>query len=275
MAIEKNKMSKRMQAALADDIQTLPDVDEDVLELSLSKIALDPDQPRKDVGDISGLSASIKEHGVLNPIIVRPATAGRYMVVAGERRYRAATKAGRKVVLCIIRTLDEQQTAEIQLVENLHRKDLNPFEEADGYARLKTNHNYTDAQISKKVSKARSTITEMLGITRIPEAIRAECRRADIPLSKDTLYLMARQKTAAEMRAVLEDALSGAPREARREKARTGKTREATASKKPKWTHTVDAAKATVIIQSHNSTLSKQREIKALEEALKSRKRAK
>lgn len=258
-----------MKRVLDGDYESLPPIDEDVLEISLDKIDLDPDQPRKDVGDLSGLTASIEEHGVLNPLIVRSTGKGRYVVVAGERRYRAAKKAGRKEVLCIIRTLDEQRTTEIQLVENLHRKDLNAFEEANGYGRLKANHNYTDGQIAKKVSKSRPTVTETLGLNRIPPALQAECRRADTPLSRDTLYLIARQKTAEEMRAVLKDALSGAPREARREKARTGKTREATASKKPKWTHTVDTAQATVIVQSHNSSLTKRREIEALEQALK------
>ena len=153
MAIEKSKMSERMKKTLTGDYESLPDIDEDVIEVSLNKIDLDPDQPRKDVGDISGLSASIVEHGVLNPIIVRPSTRGRYIVVAGERRYRGATKAGRKAVLCIIRTLTEQQTAEIQLVENLHRKDLTAFEEAEGYVRLKTNHNYTDVQLLRRLVK--------------------------------------------------------------------------------------------------------------------------
>lgn len=109
-------------------------------------------------------------------------------------------------------------------------------------------------------------------VAKIPPRIQAKCQRADTPISRDTLYLIAKQPTEAKMLQVLKDSQTGAPREARREKARKGKGREGAASKKPKRTYTSAKAQVTVILQSHTSTLTKQREIEALKNALKERK---
>jgi len=263
---EPAKRITRLQLIKSGNLEA-PPVDDDVFEIALGKIELDPQQPRKDPGNLSDIADSIKLHGVLNPIIVRPATSGRYIVVAGERRYRAAKMAGKKNVLCLVRTLTEQQTAEIQLIENLHRKDLNPFEEAFGYTRLKEQHNYTDTQLAERMSRSRSTITETLGLLRIPDEIRAKCRSSDIKLSRDTLYLIARQPTPEKMLAVLRDAIGGVSHEVRRAKARTGQARESVAKKAKRVYHTelgVD-----VIVQGHGASLSLEKVERALEAALK------
>lgn len=267
MANEPAKRMTRLQLIKGGLVDSAPPMDEDVFEIALGKIELDPQQPRKDPGDLSDIADSIKMHGVLNPIIVRPAGSGRYIVVAGERRYRAAKLAGKKNVLCLVRTLSEQQTAEIQLIENLHRKDLNPFEEAFGYARLKEQHNYTDVQLAERMSRSRSTITETLGLMRIPEDIRKKCRGTDIRLSRETLYLIARQPTPEKMLAVIADASSGASYEVRRAKARTGKARESVAKKAKRVYHTelgVD-----IIVQGHGASLPLEKVERALEAALK------
>lgn len=276
MAIEKKSgENTRLKLVRSGDYQGLGDLDEDVKEIALAKIDLNPDQPRDDLGDMADMTASVKRFGVLVPLIVRQGTKGRYIIVAGERRYTAAKKAGLKAVLCIIRDLTEQDTAAITLIENLHRKNLTPFEEANGYVRLKANHNHSDGQIAKEVAKSRTYINQTLSVAKIPPRIQAKCQSSDTPISRDTLYLIAKQPTEAKMLQVLKDAQAGIPHEQRRARARKGPARKATAPKKPKWTHTVTAAKATVIVQSHNSSLTKQREIQALEEALKIRKKAK
>ncbi|MBI5934750.1 MAG: ParB/RepB/Spo0J family partition protein [Chloroflexi bacterium] len=237
--------------------------------IRLANIELDPDQPRKDIGDVSDLVTSITEHGLLNALVVRPIATNRYCIVAGERRYHACKRVGLDVVQCIVRTPNQQQTIELQLVENLHRKDLDAFEEAYGYARLKTEHNYTDETIAKKMAKSRTHVTQTLSLGKIPDEVRALCQRADIALSRDTLYLIAKQPALDKMLAVLRDAQNGVPRDQRRAKARKGEARETTTPKKPKWAYSSTDHKVTVVVQSHNSTLTKERRIDGLKEALK------
>jgi ParB family chromosome partitioning protein len=237
--------------------------------LRLSNIEFDPEQPRKNIGDISDLVTSITEHGLLTPLLVQPVGTNQYRIVAGERRYRACKQVGLDVVQCIVRTPTEQQTIELQLIENLHRKDLDAFEEAFGYARLKSEHNYSDATIAQKMAKSRTHVTQTLSLTKVPDDIREECQHADIPLSRDTLYLIAKQPTREKMLAVFQDVQNGVPREERRAKARKGEARQATAPKKPKWAYSSAEQKVTVVVQSHNSTLTKERRIEALREALK------
>lgn len=237
--------------------------------LRLEQIELDPSQPRKNVGDISDLVRSITDHGLIEPLVVRPISATTFRVIAGERRYQACKRAGLETVPCMVREPDEQNTIEIQLVENLHRKDLDPFEEANGYARLKNEHNYTDAVIAEKMAKSRTHVTQTLSLAKIPEEVQAQCQSSDIALSRDTLYLIAKQPTVEKMIAILCDVQNGVPHEQRRAKARKGQERQAATPKKPKWAHSSTGQKATVVVQSHNSTLTRERRIEALKEALK------
>ncbi len=140
-----------------------------------------PEQPRVEIGDLTELTNSVKEKGVLEPLLVKPSTQkGRWMIKAGERRWRAAKAAGLKEVPCIELDVDEAAVAEIALIENMQRKDLTPWEEADGLAALCHRYGYTHEEVSKKVGKSRSTITEAITLAAIPEEIREECRRADI-----------------------------------------------------------------------------------------------
>lgn len=260
----------RLQLVRSGSFETLPSQDGEIRHVKVENLQVDPGQPRKNLGDLTELMASIKEHGLLQPIVAKSLGGDRYQVIAGERRFTAAKRAGLGIVPCIIRTATEQNTIELQLVENLHRKELDPFEEAEGYRRLKEEHNYTDAEIAKRMGKSRTTITEMLGLVRIPEDIRVECRSSDKPLSRDTLYLMARQKDPGEMEAVLHDARTGVPHEQRRANARTGKPREITApAKKPKWAVSSEELHGTVIVQSHDAHLPADRKIALLKHALR------
>jgi ParB family chromosome partitioning protein len=143
-------------------------------------IEANPDQPRSAMGDLSDLTKSIVEKGVLEPILVRPRGDGRFTIISGERRFRASLDAGLSEIPCIEMDVPDNELLEITLVENLQRKDLSPFEEAEGYKGLQERHGYTHEQIADAVGKSRVTITEALAISRLPDRVQAECRRADI-----------------------------------------------------------------------------------------------
>jgi ParB family chromosome partitioning protein len=167
--------------------------------LPIDKIEPNPDQPRVEIGDLTELTSSIKEKGVLEPILVKPNKEnGTWLIIAGERRWRSANLAGLKEVPCIELDIDEQSVAEIALIENLQRKDLTIWEEADGLAALASRYGYTHDQIAKKIGKSRSTITESMTIAGIPENIREKCLESKIT-AKSTLLEIARQFDDAAM----------------------------------------------------------------------------
>ncbi len=178
--------------------------------IDLSLLDPNPLQPRRIIGSIDDLVASIKEKGILEPILVRPLD-GRFQIIAGERRYQAARAAGLTVVPCIEIDVDERGVVEISLIENLQRRDLDPFEEGDAILDLCERFEYTHDKIARKLAKSRTSITEMLSIARIPEVVREVCRRADIS-SKSLLIEIARQPTEEAMisfvHRVAEDRLS-------------------------------------------------------------------
>jgi ParB family chromosome partitioning protein len=148
--------------------------------ISIHLIEANPDQPRSAMGDLSDLTKSIVDKGVLEPILVRPRGDGRFTIISGERRFRASLDAGLSEIPCIEMDVPDNELLEIALVENLQRKDLSPFEEAEGYKALQERHGYTHEQIADAVGKSRVTITEALSISRLPDRVQAECRRADI-----------------------------------------------------------------------------------------------
>ncbi len=164
-----------------------------------------PDQPRTEIGDLSELSDSIKQKGVLEPILVKPnSKSGTWMIIAGERRWRAANLAGLLEVPCIELDIDEKDIAEIALIENLQRKDLTLWEEADGFAYLIQKFGYTHEEIAKKIGKSRTTVTESLAIAGLPESIRAKCRQAELN-TKSALLEVARQFDEKAMHNFLEN----------------------------------------------------------------------
>lgn len=167
--------------------------------IPVNLIAPNPEQPRREIGDLSELSDSIREKGVLEPLLVKPDhRTGTYMIIAGERRWRASQLAGLTEVPCIELDLDEKGVAEIALIENLQRKDLTIWEEADGLAALKEKFGYTQDEIARKISKSRPTVTELLTIAGLPKSIRQKCSQAKIA-SKSTLLEIARQFDEEQM----------------------------------------------------------------------------
>jgi ParB family chromosome partitioning protein len=164
-----------------------------------------PDQPRVELGDLQELIASIKEKGVLEPLLVKPSRlTGRWMIIAGERRWHASKAAGLREVPCIEMDVDDRAVAEIALIENMQRKDLTAWEEADGLALLCEKFGYTHDDVAKKLGKSRTTVTEALSIAALPEVIREECRRADIT-AKTTLLEIVRQPDDLAMHQALRE----------------------------------------------------------------------
>jgi ParB family chromosome partitioning protein len=173
--------------------------------IGLDKLDPNPDQPRVEIGDLAELTASIKEKGVLEPLLVKPSrVSGRWMIIAGERRWRAAREAGVREVPCIEMDVDDRAVAEIALIENMQRKDLTPWEEADGLRALCERYGYTHEEVARKVGKSRSSVTEALSISTIPEDVRERCRRADIS-AKTLLLEIVRQPDLESMRRLTEE----------------------------------------------------------------------
>lgn len=188
--------------------------------VDIEQIDPNPTQPRQMMGDLSELIASISEKGILEPLLVRQ-RGDRFQIVAGERRYQAAVQAGLKELPVVLRDADDTEVIELALVENLQRKDLTPFEEADALHGLSTRCGYTHEELAKKLSRSRTAITESLALTKMPEEIRNLCRLADI-VSKSLLLEIVRQSDQQKMASLVEKIASGqSTREAvRRETAK-------------------------------------------------------
>lgn len=147
----------------------------DLRQIKIDEIHPDPDQPRRsfDEASLTELANSIKEHGILQPIVITPLKSGGYQVVAGERRYRATKQAGLAKIPALIRTPNAQHKLELSLIENIQRRDLNALETATAYLKLRDQFNMTLDQIGKRVGgKSVSTISNTLRLLRLPEVAR-------------------------------------------------------------------------------------------------------
>ena len=173
-----------------------------------------PNQPRQVMGDLSELMASIAEKGIIEPIIVRQ-RGRRFQIVAGERRYQAAVQVGVREVPVIIREIDDNEVIEIALIENLQRKDLTPFEEAEALQALAARSSYTHEDLARRLGKSRTAITESLALNQMPDEVKNLCRLADIH-SKSVLLQIVRQGDSQKMVALIEKLSreGGATREA-------------------------------------------------------------
>lgn len=170
--------------------------------IPIEDIDPNPNQPRQNVGDLSELIASIREKGVLEPIIVRRRES-RFQIVAGERRYRAAIEAGLPEIPSVVKELTDSEVMEVALIENLQRKDLTAFEEADGLKVLAESHGFTHEMMAEKLGKSRTTVTETLTLSSMPDRVRELCRLADIS-SKSVLIQVVRQQTPEKMVAFID-----------------------------------------------------------------------
>ncbi len=180
-----------------------------------------PHPPRQVMGDLSELMASIAEKGVIEPLVVRQ-QGSRFQIVAGERRYQAAVQVGLQELPVIIREVDDHEMTELALVENLQRKDLTPFEEAEAMHGLVERCGYTHEDLARRLGKSRTSITESLSVHKLPEEVKSVCRLADIS-SKSLLLEIVRQPDTEKMLALVEKITSqgGATRaEVRKQKAK-------------------------------------------------------
>src|SRR5947209_6638340 len=190
--------------------------------IPLSAIEPDPGQPRSTMGDLDDLVQSIRDKGVLEPILVRPRPGAErvaegsegnvdggpsgvlYRIISGERRYRAAQEAGLYEVPAIEMDVDDQEALEIALIENLQRKDLTPFEEAEGYRMLAEAHQYTHEEIAEAVGKSRTVITESLSLLQMPPRVRDTVQALGLT-SKSLLLEVLKAGSEGEMIDLLEE----------------------------------------------------------------------
>ncbi len=198
--------------------------------IRVDEIRPNPEQPRKALGDLRELTESVREKGVLEPLLVRfISSEGCFYIISGERRYHAARAAGLREVPCIEKSVDDAETLEIALIENIQRKDLTAFEEADGLHRLATQFEYTHEDMAKKIGRARSSVTETLSLRNIPEALRKKCVENGIT-SKSLLLQIARQPSEKKMSEMFQRILQGG---LTRDEARRERREEQTGPQRP------------------------------------------
>lgn len=171
-ATEKRKAKNAAAGRKSEAAKTAENVSRETSEIKLSLIEPNTGQPRKDFDEesLGELAASIREHGVIQPIIVKK-TGQTYRIIAGERRWRAARLAGLKEIPAIVREYDDKETAEIALIENIQREDLNSIEEARAYKALLEDYQLTQEELSKRVSKSRTAITNSLRLLQFDDDI--------------------------------------------------------------------------------------------------------
>src|SRR5438477_10498621 len=187
--------------------------------IPIDQIDPNPDQPRQVMGDLSELMASIAEKGILEPLLVRQ-RGDRFQIVAGERRYQAAVQVGLRDLPVVVRDVDDAEVIELALIENLQRKDLTPFEEAEAMHGLAEQCGYTHEDLARRLGKSRTSVTESLALHAMPEAVRTLCRLADIS-TKSLLLQVVRQDNPEKMTALVEKIASqgGVTRQQMREAA--------------------------------------------------------
>ncbi len=170
--------------------------------VAIEYIEPNPHQPRQQMGDLSELTTSIREKGILQPLIVRR-LGDKFQIISGERRYQAALQAGLTELPCVERDIDDRETVEVALVENIQRKDLTPFEEAEALGHLVSNYEYTHEALAGRLGKSRTSVTEMLSLNTMPDEIKNLCRLADIS-SKSLLLQILRQDSPEKMMELVE-----------------------------------------------------------------------
>ncbi|MBC8549726.1 MAG: ParB/RepB/Spo0J family partition protein [Candidatus Brocadiales bacterium] len=177
----KENLGRGLESLLGDAIGI--EASEKIMRVNLADIQPNEAQPRKEFvqSQMENLISSIQEHGILQPIIVRPTSKG-YKIIAGERRWRAATQLGLKEIPAIVKTADSLKTIELALVENIQREDLNPMEKATAYSELKINFGLTQEQIATKVGQDRSTVANTIRLLDLPEEVQGLVSRGTISM---------------------------------------------------------------------------------------------
>ncbi len=207
MAAKKGGLGRGLDALFVDNA-----VDEQgsVVSLRISEIEPNRDQPRKqfDEAALADLAASIEQHGVLQPLLVRPLPSGNYQLVAGERRWRASRMAGLTEVPVVVREMSDREASELALIENLQRQDLNPMEEAVGYRTLMEQYGMTQEDAARAVNKSRPAVANALRLLNLPDELTELVREGKLSAGHARTLLafptVEAQKAAAEA-AILND----------------------------------------------------------------------
>ncbi len=196
MAAKKSGLGRGFDAIMLDNSVEELSSSAGAVKVKLTDIEPNRDQPRKqfDEDALAELSESILKHGVLQPLLVRPMLDGSYQLVAGERRWRASRMAGLTEVPVVIKDLTDAQVAELALVENIQREDLNVLEEANGYKELSEKFGYTQEEISEIVGRSRSAVANALRILTLPEEVQAMVMRNELSAGHAKAILTAADK---------------------------------------------------------------------------------
>ncbi len=205
----KENLGRGLESLLGDAIGI--EASEKIMRVNLVDIQPNEAQPRKEFAQaqMETLISSIQEHGILQPIIVRPTSKG-YKIIAGERRWRAATQLGLKEIPTIVKTADSLKTIELALVENIQREDLNPMEKATAFSELKTNFGLTQEQIATKVGQDRSTVANTIRLLDLPKEVQGLVSRGTISMghARSLLSLKDQEKQIELGKRIAADGLS-------------------------------------------------------------------
>jgi ParB family transcriptional regulator, chromosome partitioning protein len=236
-----------------------------LLDIPLAQILPDPAQPRRDLGDLTGLQASIAAHGLMQPLVVSPASEDRYQLIAGERRYTAAKALGLATVPALVRTVAEHQRLELQLVENLHRKDLNPLEEAASYQRLIGEFGLTQEEVARRLGKSLSAINQALRLLALPAPIQAELQTSE-HVSKSVLLELVKAKNKQAQAALWAQAKQG---QLTVQQARQQKAQKKPSIRAQPVVRQFKTAQALITLRFRKAQVTKQEMRAALQEALR------
>ena len=179
------------------------------LSVHPERIERDPTQPRKDLGALDGLRASIKDQGILQPLIVTPLDDQRFQLIAGERRLTAARQLGLTEVPVLVRGVEEHLRLVLQIVENLHRKDLSPLEEAEGVRRLVEDSGLSQREVATRLGKSLTYVNELLRVLGLPDDVLKAVRTSEQPVSKSLLLEITKQPDQAKQRRLWRQASTG------------------------------------------------------------------
>lgn len=229
---KKGGLGKGLEALFADN--TTADVA--VTALKITEIEPNQEQPRREFSHeaLAELADSIREHGVLQPLVVRPRPNGRYQIVAGERRWRASRMAGLEEVPVVVKELSDNETLEIALVENLIREDLNPIEEALGYRSLMESFGMTQDEVARRVGRSRPAVANALRLLSLPEEAARLLKNGDLSAGHARALLPLGEKDAAALaKRIVGEGLSVRETE-RLSKALAAKPKEPAGTEKPR-----------------------------------------
>ncbi|MGE3312841.1 MAG: ParB/RepB/Spo0J family partition protein [Limisphaerales bacterium] len=179
-----------------------------LLVLPMAAIDPDPNQPRRDLGDLADLALSIQEHGLIQPIVVEAVSGERYRILAGERRFAACRNLGWESLPCIVRTVEEQSRLALQIIENIHRKALDPVEEAQALRRLMDEFNLSQGEVGKRIGRSKSAVNQSLRALTLPSDILTEAQASGVA-TKSVLLEIAKEPDPERQRTLWNQAKAG------------------------------------------------------------------